>query len=294
MPRRTLTAGSVLPLDHAAIHHHHHHHHHHHRRAIPPDNSCLFNAVAYLCDGKRGGARDPSWKENSPAHQLRQIVANHVMLRPDIYSAAILEKSPIEYQAWILDLAKWGGGIELSILAQHYECEMIAIDIQQARPYSHGEGYEKICFLLYNGVHYDAIAFCSRDNSMLTGKDAIASENLDITTVGIADRDIALRLVIEMATKLCQTGQYTDLRRNFTVQCLQCYAKLLVTLRRVATISLESTKVDILVPYMLQCVIHVVATCSSFSQFSSSDFLSLSVDCLIFKTYSTLTYCSIQ
>ena len=74
-------------------------------------------------------------------------------------------------------------------------------------------------------MYYDAIAFCSRDNSMLTGKDAIASENLDITTVGIADRDIALRLVIEMATKLCQTGQYTDLRRNFTVQCLQCYAK---------------------------------------------------------------------
>ncbi|KAI9074841.1 hypothetical protein K1719_043191 [Acacia pycnantha] len=56
------------------------------RRVIPSDNSCLFNAIGYVMD-----------HDKTKASELRQPNA--------------------DYCAWILDPEKWGGAIELSILA---------------------------------------------------------------------------------------------------------------------------------------------------------------------------------
>lgn len=41
---------------------------------------------------------------------------------PDTYSEGFLGKSNAEYQCWILDSQKWGGAIELSILARWDPC----------------------------------------------------------------------------------------------------------------------------------------------------------------------------
>ncbi|KAE8686526.1 Detected protein of confused Function [Hibiscus syriacus] len=49
---------------------------------------------------------------------------------PKKYSKAFLGKPNAEYCAWILDSDKWGGAIELSILADYYGCEIAAYDIQ--------------------------------------------------------------------------------------------------------------------------------------------------------------------
>ena len=195
------------------------------RRAIPSDNSCLFNSIAYNCEGKRGHSRIPSWKPNSPAHRLRQIVADQVVSYPNKYNKAILDgKSPEEYRRWILDKKFWGGGIELSILSEYYQCKICSIDVNTCLPYISGdEKYTKTCFLLYNGVHYDAIAFATSDNCKLVQAEAIQSEEVDVTTVPMEDYENALLMAIDLAKQL--QGTCKDLKKNFKVQCLQCYEK---------------------------------------------------------------------
>ena len=195
------------------------------RRAIPSDNSCLFNSIAYNCEGKRGHSRIPSWKPNSPAHRLRQIVADQVVSYPNKYNKAILDgKSPEEYRRWILDHSNWGGGIERSILSEYYQCKICSIDVNTCLPYISGdEKYTKTCFLLYNGVHYDAIAFATSDNCKLVQAEAIQSEEVDVTTVPMEDYENALLMAIDLAKQL--QGSCKDLKKNFKVQCLQCYEK---------------------------------------------------------------------
>ena len=195
------------------------------RRAIPSDNSCLFNSIAYNCDGKRGHSRIPSWKPNSPAHRLRQIVADQVVSYPNKYNKAILDgKTAEEYKRWILDHVNWGGGIERSILSEYYQCKICSIDVNTCLPYISGdEKYTKTCFLLYNGVHYDAIAFATSDNCKLVQAEAIQSEEVDVTTVPMEDYENALLMAIDLAKQL--QGTCKDLKKNFKVQCLQCYEK---------------------------------------------------------------------
>lgn len=54
-----------------------------HRRVVPADNSCLFNAVGYVCDGDR---------HLSSAARLRKLVADTVLADPVQYSDAMLGK----------------------------------------------------------------------------------------------------------------------------------------------------------------------------------------------------------
>jgi hypothetical protein len=76
------------------------------RRVVDSDNSCLFNAVGYNMErSRREGAR------------LRCVVAAAVKEDPITFNDGVLEKSNAEYQKWILSPEKWGGPIELFILA---------------------------------------------------------------------------------------------------------------------------------------------------------------------------------
>ncbi|XXG82569.1 hypothetical protein AAC387_Pa10g0488 [Persea americana] len=92
------------------------------RRVIPSDNSCLFNAVGYVME-----------HDKHKAPELRQVIAATVVSDPTKYSEAFLGKPNEEYRAWILDSEKWGGAIELSILADYYGREIAAYDIQTTR-----------------------------------------------------------------------------------------------------------------------------------------------------------------
>ncbi|KAK0600336.1 hypothetical protein LWI29_013892 [Acer saccharum] len=92
------------------------------RRVIPSDNSCLFNAVGYVMD-----------HDKNKAPELRQVIAATVVSDPIKYSEAFLGKPNEEYCSWILDSEKWGGAIELSILADYYGREIAAYDIQTTR-----------------------------------------------------------------------------------------------------------------------------------------------------------------
>lgn len=76
------------------------------RRVIVSDNSCLFNAVGYNLDrSRREGAR------------LRRVVASAVERDPATFNDGFLEMSNGKYVNWILKPEKWGGPIELHILA---------------------------------------------------------------------------------------------------------------------------------------------------------------------------------
>ena len=69
-------------------------------------------------------------------------------------------KPNAEYCRWIQDPQRWGGAIELSILSEHYKREIAAYDIQTGRCdcYGQGRGYTQRAMLLYDGLHYDAMA----------------------------------------------------------------------------------------------------------------------------------------
>lgn len=62
------------------------------RRVVAANNSCLFNSLAYLLEGKRLDLSD----------QLRAIVASIILSQPDVYTEAVLEKVPADYCAWIM------------------------------------------------------------------------------------------------------------------------------------------------------------------------------------------------
>lgn len=175
------------------------------RRVIPADNSCLFNAVGYVMEN-----------DKHKSSELRQVIATAVENDPVHYNAAFLGKPNKDYCAWILDPEKWGGAIELSILADYYGREIAAYDVQTTRCdlYGQGKGYTERVMLIYDGLHYDALAMSPFDD---------APDEVDQTIFPITDGRIGLAETL--AESLVQEDQrkrsYTD-TANFTLRCGVC------------------------------------------------------------------------
>jgi ubiquitin thioesterase OTU1 len=119
------------------------------KRPIAADNSCLFNAVGYTMH-----------QSLSRAPFLRRVVSNEVSGDPEKWSDAFLGMPNASYCSWIADPGNWGGGIELAILAAHYRREIYAWNIETGEAHVFGEdaGHARAVMVLYNGVHYDALA----------------------------------------------------------------------------------------------------------------------------------------
>ncbi|XP_024018615.1 ubiquitin thioesterase OTU1 isoform X1 [Morus notabilis] len=176
------------------------------RRVIPSDNSCLFNAVGYVMD-----------HDKQKAPELRQVIAATVASDPEKYSEAFLGKTNEEYCAWILNSEKWGGAIELSILAEHYGREIAAYDIQTARCYLYGQEmkYSERVMLIYDGLHYDALAMSPFEGAPEEFDQTIFTVQTD-RTVGPVEA-ITLNFVKEQQRK----RRFTD-TANFTLRCGVC------------------------------------------------------------------------
>ena len=168
------------------------------RLTVPADNNCLFACVGYqLIDRSRHHGRG-----------LRQLVADEVQRNPETYSAAVLEKPPREYIAWILRDTTWGGGVELSILASHFRCELAAIEVRTQTVYVFGEsgGFTRRAYLVWDGIHYDMIVRSNGDGThetVFSPSDSAAKEG-------------ALQVVRELHS----SRQFTD-TSNFTLMCLE-------------------------------------------------------------------------
>ncbi|CAK7338494.1 unnamed protein product, partial [Dovyalis caffra] len=176
------------------------------RRVIPSDNSCLFNAVGYVMD-----------HDKKKAPELRQVIAATVASNPEKYNEAFLGKPNSEYCTWILDSEKWGGAIELSILADYYGREIAAYDIQTSRCDLYGQErkYSERAMLIYDGLHYDALAMSPFEDAPEEFDQTIFSVQKG-RTIGPAE-GLALNLVKEQQRK----RSYTD-TANFTLRCGVC------------------------------------------------------------------------
>ncbi|CAK0785142.1 hypothetical protein CVIRNUC_008348 [Coccomyxa viridis] len=175
------------------------------RREIASDNSCLFNAVGYVMERSRDRAT-----------ALRQVIAETVAGDPDQYSDGFLGKPNAEYCQWIQDSQKWGGAIELAILSRFFAREIAAYDIQTKRCdlYGQDEDYSERVMLIYDGLHYDALAVAAFDK---------APEEVDITvfaSVGLEAGAIT-RAAAELVSKVHEARQFTD-TANFTLRCKDC------------------------------------------------------------------------
>lgn len=118
-----------------------------------------------------------------------------------------------EYCAWILLDDSWGGEIEISILSFHFKVEIVALDIQSCNKYCYGqgEGYAKQIFIMYDGIHYDAIAQIAMENAPME-KDVTQFDAKDASKL-----DSAMVLVREAH----QLEQFTNVQK-FTLRCMDC------------------------------------------------------------------------
>ncbi|KAJ2650363.1 ubiquitin-specific protease otu1 [Coemansia sp. RSA 1250] len=154
------------------------------RRKVPGDNSCLFNSLANSL-----GCSDLT------SYSLRTLVSQTIMNHPETFNGAVLNKPVPEYCAWIMEPTSWGGGIEMAIISNEFGIEICSIDTRSQRIDRFGEGaYMRRVFLLYNGSHYDYIAFVSWPE---------VPREFDQTVFSVysVDADLLLAAALELAAK---------------------------------------------------------------------------------------------
>jgi ubiquitin thioesterase OTU1 len=172
------------------------------RRVIDADNSCLFNSLGYAMLKDRTGM----------SGTYRSMVAESVRARPEMYTEEFLGMPPDEYARWICNPEKWGGEIEMNILSERLEVEIAAVDIQTGLflVYGSEKGYDKRVYVVYDGVHYDAIAFGVENDA--TGA--------CVTIFSPQDQGI-MEGVKKIATELRSKKQFVNLS-GCDLQCLVC------------------------------------------------------------------------
>ncbi|KAI8365858.1 hypothetical protein EDC96DRAFT_575137 [Choanephora cucurbitarum] len=188
-------------------------------REMKDDNSCLFRSVEeeYLlrfiyqlfpCFTNSYVAL----KEAEVAHELRQIVAQAISSDEINYSDAMLGMERSQYIEWIQKPNSWGGAIELAILSAYFDLEINSIDVQSGRMDRFGEGKSKErAFVVYSGIHYDAIAM----NPQFNGP-----KELDETRFSL-DNEHVVEAAKKLIGDLRKNHKYTDVA-NFTLRCEQC------------------------------------------------------------------------
>jgi ubiquitin thioesterase OTU1 len=166
---------------------------------IAADNSCLFNAIYYLI-------------EKDTVLELRQIVACIILSNPDIYNSIYLGKEVESYIEDILSPDQWGGAIELQILAQYYQIEIAAFNIESSIPLIYGEelGYTNRIYLIYNGIHYDSLVIKA------------GTDTFKIVSSGQTEY---FNLFKELIEKYYKKGGFINLSGS-TTQCRICEKKL--------------------------------------------------------------------
>jgi hypothetical protein len=170
------------------------------RHVVPADNSCLFASVGYLVDKHHR-------MDQAPA--LRRQVATFIQHDPDNFSDGILGMPVKQYQAWIVDKDHWGGAIECAVFALLFKLEVVAIDVKSGVPMTFGEGkgYSNRIYLLYDGIHYDAIHKRLRGGTIVT---ILPSNDHESYTNAL-----------KIASELRKAHEYTDMN-SFTLKCLVC------------------------------------------------------------------------
>ena len=177
------------------------------RRVIPADNSCLFNSVAYALVSR----------SKHEGMFLREVVANVVEEDLEGYPAEVLGRSNEDYAKWARMDSSWGGDVELSILAKYYGVCVAAVSIKDARIDFFGQeaGYQKVIYVLYDGIHYDVLVKNISESS---------SESSDLTVFDLEDLETRSQAV-SYAAALKSQRKFTDTQK-FSLKCMICQSGL--------------------------------------------------------------------
>ena len=175
-------------------------------RVMPDDNSCMFRALSSAVLGSLDSTTE-----------LRSAVAEGIQANPELYGEATLQQQPDDYCRWIQMETSWGGGIELSILSQHFEVEICSINVQDLRVDRFNEGKLKRCILVYSGVHYDTIAL---NPSSPPHRRADAPPDFDLKIFDSFD-DTLLQKARELCQILQERHYFTD-TAAFSILCNDC------------------------------------------------------------------------
>ncbi|XP_037042988.1 ubiquitin thioesterase OTU1-like [Bradysia coprophila] len=169
-------------------------------QTVPSDNSCLFTSIGFVLKGI---------VDTSCHHGMREIIAKRVASDKESYNEAILGKPNDEYCAWIQRPETWGGSIEVSILSSHYGIEIDVVDVRSGVISRFGEDkdFTSRVFLLYDGIHYDALYLESATDPVRTVFD-------------VSDEAVAVRAQ-QIAAEARSSRQFTDVNR-FSLKCMQC------------------------------------------------------------------------
>ncbi|KAL0210359.1 hypothetical protein RCL1_004795 [Eukaryota sp. TZLM3-RCL] len=173
------------------------------RVVIDADNSCLFNAVAYIFQGCLPD--DPSI--------FRSLASEYIKSHPDDFSEVVLEMPVQDYCDKLLQPDTWGGLIELVALANQLSIEIVSVDVETKR-------FDRITptsktfskgFVIYSGIHFDAV------------HDISGSEVRTLFDIG--DQDIEQH-VLSLVTELNRKRDFTNVSK-FKLQCQVCFAGLI-------------------------------------------------------------------
>lgn len=177
-------------------------------RVMPDDNSCMFRA---LSSAVLGSALDGMT-------ELRSVVAQTIQAKPEFYTKGMLEKEPSAYCRWIQREDSWGGGIELSILSEHFDIEISSINVQDGRVDTFNEGCPTRCILVYSGIHYDVCAV-----TPYAGADPGSDRKVfDVLRVESEEMDGgALQAAKDLCKVLRERHYFTD-TFGFDIKCKQC------------------------------------------------------------------------
>jgi ubiquitin thioesterase OTU1 len=177
-------------------------------RVMPDDNSCMFRA---LSSAVLGSALDGMT-------ELRSVVAQTIQANPDLYTTGMLEKEPSAYCKWISREDSWGGGIELSILSQHFDIEIASVNVQDLRVDRFNEGKPTRCILVYSGIHYDVVAVTPFSGA----EPEFDRKVFDVVRTGDEEMDGgALEAAVQLCKELQSRHYFTD-THGFAVKCNQC------------------------------------------------------------------------
>ncbi|KAF8892453.1 hypothetical protein BD779DRAFT_1509184 [Infundibulicybe gibba] len=177
-------------------------------RIVPDDNSCLFSAVALLFE-----------QDIANAPRLRKIVADAIRNDPDKYSEAILGMPPAQYITTILKPATWGGAIELTVLAAHYNTEIASVDVESGRidhftpPPASDTSPRAI--VIYSGIHYDAATLAPSPDAPSEWHQTV------FPAISPDDADPVLRGAKHLAQILREKKAFTN-TATFDLKCEDC------------------------------------------------------------------------
>ncbi|GIL68472.1 hypothetical protein Vafri_21747 [Volvox africanus] len=155
-------------------------------------------------------------RSRARADELRKVVAQAVANDPITFNDGFLGKDVKEYCSWIQQKDKWGGAIELFILSQHYGREIAAFDVQTKRcdVYGQDKGYEERALLMYDGLHYDAMAVAAFEG---------APEELDVTMFRPGGREgEAIMAAAEKLVAATHAARLFTDTANFSLRCAVC------------------------------------------------------------------------